>query len=241
MREIDPFRHHPVLSGKIKPASDSFFRNLDLADIDARVADAGFPADWRTPCEVREAERCDWFNGRWGTDLWVFGYGSLMWDPSMEFAEVRRGCTTKFARSFCLLAEFGRGSVEQPGLMLALDSGGGCEGLAFRIEAEKLDHETSILFRREMITKAYRPIWLMLETALGPIEALSFAANHGHEKIVPDIAVQEQARMIAHAEGFFGTNFDYLADMQAHLALLEINDDYVADLHARVGALRSAS
>jgi cation transport protein ChaC len=125
--------------------------------------------------------------------------------------------------------------------MLAIDAGIGCEGLVFRIEAEKLDHETFVLFRREMIASAYSPIWLTLETVLGPIEALSFAANHDHERIVPDIPIPDQARMIAHAEGLLGSNFDYLADTYAHLTLLGVEDTYITDLHLRATGLRAAS
>lgn len=239
MNEPDPYRHHPELRGQIKPAADSFFRDLDLDMIDARAAEVGHSPDWRTPCEQREAGRRDWLAGRWDDDLWVFGYGSLMWDPAMEFAEVRRGRTTDYARSFCLWDDGGRGSPDQPGLMLSIDDGDDCEGLAFRIEAGKIDHETFVLFRREMISTAYRPVWLTLETDLGPIEALSFAANHDDERIVPGIAVSKQARMIAAAKGLLGSNFDYLADTHAHLTLPGIDDPYIADLHQRAEALRS--
>jgi len=234
----DPYRHHPELRGKIKLASESFFRELDLDLIDTKAAEAGRPSGWRTPCEDREAGRREWLDGRWGDDLWVFGYGSLMWDPAMEFAEVRRGRTEEYSRSFCLWDVGGRGSLEQPGLMLAIDEGTDCEGLAFRIEADKLDHETFVLFRREMIASAYRPVWLMLETEHGTVEALSFAANHAHERIVPNIPASDQARMIACAEGLLGSNFDYLADTHQHLDLLGIDDAYIVDIYSRAKALR---
>ncbi|MEM7226950.1 MAG: gamma-glutamylcyclotransferase [Pseudomonadota bacterium] len=239
MADPDPFRHHPELRGQIKPASGSFFRDLDLEAVDAKAAAAGRPSGWRTPCEVRESGRRDWFDGRWDRDVWVFGYGSLMWDPSIEFAEVRRGRTKAYSRSFCIWDMGARGSPDRPGLMLAIDAGTGCEGLAFRIEAAKLEHETFVLFRREMITSTYRPIWLTLETALGPIEALSFAADRGHERIVPDIPTAEQARMIAKAEGLLGSNFDYLADTRAHLSLLGVEDSYITDLYRRAAELRA--
>lgn len=241
MTDSDPFRHHPELRGKIKPAAESFFRDLDLSVIDARTAESGFPADWRTPCEEREAGRRDWLKGRWDKDLWVFGYGSLMWDPAVEFIEVRKAHCLGYQRSFCLWDEGGRGSMEVPGLMLAIDRGGSCGGLAFRIEAKKLDHETFVLFRREMIAKAYHPKWLDLDTKGGTIEALGFVANRDHEKIRTGIQLQNQAKMIARAEGFFGTNFDYLSDTHQHLKALKIQDPYVSDLLAAVVALRNNS
>lgn len=241
MADIDPYHHHPKLRGNIKPAADSFFRDLDLGIIDAHVAKAGFPSDWRTPCEERDAERRDWLDGRWDQDLWVFGYGSLMWDPSVEFIEVRRALCHGHQRSFCLWDEGGRGSKEEPGLMLAIDEGGSCEGIAFRVAREKLEHETFVLFRREMLAPVYRPIWLNLDTQAGPIEALSFAVNHDHEDIKPGIPLQNQAKMISRAKGMFGTNIDYLSDMHERLELLEIEDIYVSELFAATDALRNAS
>ena len=237
----DPFGLHPELRDKIKPAAQSFFRDLDMDIIDAHTAQAGFPADWRTPCETREAERRKWLDGHWGHDLWVFGYGSLMWDPALEFVEVRHAHCDGFQRSFCLWDEGGRGSDEQPGLMLALDEGGACGGLAFRIAAKNMDHETFVLFRREMIAPAYRPVWLNLVTVDGPIQGLGFAANHGHENIRPGIPLDKQAGMIARARGIFGTNFEYLSDTHRHLKLLGVDDAYISELFARASALNPVS
>ena len=241
LADRDAYHLHPELRGKIKPAAESFFRDLDLNVIDAHGAKAGFPSDWRTPCEVRDAERRDWLEGRWDQDLWIFGYGSLMWDPSVEFNEVRHAQCRGHQRSFCLWDEGGRGSMEEPGLMLAIDKGGRCEGLAFRVESEKLEHETFVLFRREMLAPVYRPIWLNLDTVAGPIEALGFVANHDHEKIKPGILLQNQAKMIARAKGMFGTNFDYLSDMHERLEILGIEDIYVSELYAATDTLRNTS
>ena len=238
MTERDAYHLHPDLRGKIKPAADSFFRDLDLGVIDAHGVEAGFPSDWRTPCEDRDAERRLWLEGRWEQDLWVFGYGSLMWDPSIEFDEVRHAHCPGHQRSFCLWDDGGRGSMDEPGLMLAIDAGGSCEGLAFRVPHGKLEHETFVLFRREMLAPVYRPVWLDLDTAAGPIEALGFVANHDHESIRPGIPLAQQAGMIARAKGMFGDNFDYLSDLHEHLDLLGIEDPYVSALYAATDALR---
>jgi len=237
MASIDPYRHHPELRGMIKPAAESFFRDLDLAVIEAHFAKAGLPADWRTPCIEREDGRRDWLKDRFNQDLWVFGYGSLMWDPALEFCEVRHAHCRGYQRSFCLWDEGGRGSKEAPGLMLAIDEGGDCEGLAFRIEAEKLDEETFVLFRREMIAPAYRPAWLNLSTARGPVEALGFVANRSFDSIKPGIPIQDQAKMIAQAAGILGSNFDYLSDTHEHLALLSIEDKYISEVLAIAAGL----
>ncbi|MCB1388515.1 MAG: gamma-glutamylcyclotransferase [Rhodobacteraceae bacterium] len=236
----DPYRHHPRLRGKIKPAAESFFRELDMAMVDARVREAGMRADWRTPDDVREAGRRAFLAGREGRDLWVFAFGSLMWDPGIEFVEIRRARAPEHARRFCLVDQGGRGSAEAPGLQLALDTGSGCDGLAFRIAAEAVEHESFVLFRREMIAAGYLPVWLALETAQGAVEALGFAADHACEDIVTDIPLDEQARMIAHAAGFLGTNYEYLAGTRSQLEGLGVSDPYIDAVFARVEALRAA-
>ncbi|SMX40492.1 gamma-glutamylcyclotransferase [Maliponia aquimaris] len=239
MTQKDAYHLHPELRGKIRPAAESFFRDLDLAAIDAHGARAGFPADWRTPCAEREADRRKWLDGRRDRDLWIFAYGSLMWDPSVAFDEIRHARCAGHQRSFCLWDDGGRGSREAPGLMPAIDLGGSCEGLAFRIPREKLEHETFVLFRREMLAPVYRPLWLTLDTVAGPVEALGFVANREHESIKPGIPLRDQARMIAQAQGLFGSNFDYLSDLHDHLEVLGIKDPYVSGLFAAAQALRS--
>lgn len=232
MIENDPFHHHPELRGKIKPSAASFFRDMNLDEIDAQVAQAGFPPDWRTPCDIREADRRRVLAPYMDRDLWIFGYGSLMWDPAVDFAEVRQATCTGYQRSFCMWDDGARGSKQVPGLMLAMDEGGHCAGLAFRIPRDSIERETFVLFRREMILPVYRPVWLRLDTAAGPIDALTFVANRGHTDIRPGLPLAQQARMIARAEGMLGRNIDYLTDLYDHLELLGVEDPYVSDLHA---------
>jgi cation transport protein ChaC len=235
----DPFRHHPGLRDQIRPAEESFFRHMDLAEIDAHMVANGHPADWRTPDADREATRHRALDGHTEDDIWVFAYGSLMWDPAMIFEEVRRAHAPAFARNFCMWDDGGRGSRERPGLMLAIDHGAGCNGLAFRITRDRIEEETFVLFRREMIAEGYIPTWAMFATDHGPVEALTFRADPEAESIVRDMPIDEQAAMIAVAEGMLGTNFAYLEDMRRHLALLDVTDPYVDDLYDRVTALRA--
>ncbi|MEM9579624.1 MAG: gamma-glutamylcyclotransferase [Pseudomonadota bacterium] len=235
----DPFRHHPELRDKIKPAELCFFRDLDMEVLDQQLMDAGYPRDWRTPCAIRERNRQDFLQAHMDRDLWVFAYGSLMWDPGIEFAEVRKAHCEGYQRCFCLWDEGGRGSPEAPALMLAIDDGAECEGLAYRIDASKLDHETFVLFRREMIAEAYRPTWMPLTTADGTITALGFVANHDNERIRPDLTLSQQASMIAVATGLLGSNFDYLSDTCDHLQLLGITDPYLTELIAQTIAARA--
>lgn len=241
MNSNDPFRHHPELRGQIKPAAESFFRDLDMSAIDAHAAESGFPSDWRTPCADRDADWRQWLEAHHGRDLWVFAYGSLMWDPALEFDEVRQAHCPGYQRSFCLWDDGARGSTETPGLMLAIDEGGSSDGLAFRIPQEKLEHEIYVLFRRETLIPVYRPVLLNLNTVAGPISGLGFVANRDHKDIKPGIPFEQQVHMIAHASGLFGDNFDYLSEMYNRLEVLGVDDPYVSDLYAATVALREAS
>ena len=191
----------------------------------------GAAADWRLPGR-RRAE-----------DLWVFGVGSLMWDPGIRFEEVRLARAAGRRRSFCIQTELARGDPAAPALFLALDEGGGghggvhCDGLAFRIAAARLEEESRHLWRREMIVGSYAPGFVDLSTPQGPLRAIAFLVNRESPQYTPGLARERQAAMIAAAAGQLGSNADYLFETARHLRLLELRDDYVFDLEARVRAL----
>ena len=127
----DPFSFHPELRDKISDLLTSPSRTLTTAKLAAVSKERGLPLDWWYSDSEREAERAGILAGRRDTDLWVFGYGSLMWDPAFRFDEVRRARIPSYARRFILKDIYGgRGTVDTPGLMVALDKGPGCDGLA---------------------------------------------------------------------------------------------------------------
>ena len=117
-----------------------------------------------------------------GGDVWVFGYGSLIWNPAFHYVERRIGRVHGFHRRFCLWTTLGRGSPENPGLVLGLESGGSCTGVAYRIAASEVGTELDVVWRREMLTSAYRPVWVRVHTAAGPAKAVTFAINASHER-----------------------------------------------------------
>jgi cation transport protein ChaC len=174
-----------------------------------------------------------------GEDLWIFGYGSLMWNPALDVAESRVGTIYGFHRRFCLDLPFGRGSPEVPGLMLALDRGGGCRGVAHRIAAPRLEDELTILWRREMASGAYRPTWVRMHAAAGPLRALTFAIDRRHARYAGALTPDEVARRIAAAAGPAGTNRDYLDRTVACLTALGIRDPALFALRDRAAALAS--
>ncbi len=133
-----------------------FFRNLDITEIDKACPRRGQPRRLAPPCSQREAYAAPSLAGREGQDIWVFAYGSLMWDPAIHFDELRRAHAPDHVRSFCLWDKYARGSIEAPGLMAALDRGAGCTGDALHIPAAQVEEETTQLCRRELIGPAYR-------------------------------------------------------------------------------------
>ncbi len=225
----DPFRYLPDLRPHIEDPSGSRYRDIDYTVLDRAVANGG--TSWRRSDDEREATRKVALTGRSSMDLWVFAYGSLMWDPGIHFSEIRRAWASGYHRSFCLRSDIGRGSKERPGLMAALDTGGECQGLAFRITAADIDGETHLLWRREMIAHAYIPRFIDLQTPQGPLEALAFVMDQNAPRYVPGLSLAETARFIGTGKGPIGTSLEYLDSLVAHFAVLDIVDDELAELH----------
>ena len=138
------------------------------------------------------------------SDIWVFGYGSLMFNPVMDYVERVRATIYGHHRRFCLWTRLGRGSPDCPGLVLALDRGGCCPGIAFRLNPEVAIAELDLLWRREMITLAYRACWLTLHTDEGKKPAIGFVARPDRENYATPMSISGEADTIAAAVGFLG-------------------------------------
>lgn len=169
-------------------------------------------------------------------DVWLFAYGSLIWNPAIHFAEQRCVTIGGYHRKFCLEIHLGRGSPEAPGLMLGLDRGGSCRGVAFRIEAERAREELEVIWRREMLGPAYSPKWLRAHDGNNAIRAIGFVVNRAHEKYVGEIDAPRAAALIAKANGFLGPCADYLRQTSCHLEALGIPDSGLLRLEALVNA-----
>jgi cation transport protein ChaC len=173
-----------------------------------------------------------------GTDVWVFGYGSLMWNPAINVADSRKAHVRGYHRTFCLTLPIGRGTVEKPGLMLGIDRGGSCTGVAHRIRAEEVESELTILWYREMLSGSYEPRWINGEVeGIGPARMLSFVINRSHPRYENGLSEADVARRLAEAEGIIGTNRDYLYRTVAFLTSLGISDGPIHKLERRVRAL----
>jgi cation transport protein ChaC len=170
--------------------------------------------------------------------IWVFGYGSLMWNPAFHYVERRTARIHGFHRQFCLWARGGRGSPERPGLMLSLESGGSCTGVAYRIAPEAAESELDVLWRREMASWSYRPVWVTAYTRRGRVPAIVFAVNRSHERYVPRLDAETVARYLATGAGLSGSCREYLFDTAEHLRELGIRDRRMEALARRVRELR---
>lgn len=170
-------------------------------------------------------------------DLWVFGYGSLIWRPGFEFADRHLARLSGWRRAFCMTSIHYRGTPEAPGLVLALDHApdASCEGVAFRVEAPQADAVLAYLRERELISSAYDE--MRLPVALpdgGEVEAVAYVVNRDHEQYAGGLSLDEQAEVIGRAEGSSGPNVDYLMYTVEGLAALGVHDDEMARLAALV-------
>ena len=235
----DPFIHLPILRDKIVEPAASRFRlaGKGVEKWDEMAVESGYPPHWRHTDRFRDQTRRDALRGRAAEDLWVFAYGSLMWDPAFFFEEVRCATAPSRRRSFCLRIELGRGAPGTPALMAALDAGGECHGLAFRIARDRIETETDMIWRREMITDGYRAAFVGIDTPQGAVEALTFLADHDSPKYVGDLAAGDAAAIIAAGNGALGTNIEYLDDVANRLRDLEVPDPEFFALYAHARAL----
>jgi cation transport protein ChaC len=170
-----------------------------------------------------------------GEAVHVFGYGSLMWNPACDHAGARPATVHGWHRSFCLRSIVGRGSPEQPGLMLALDRGGACHGMLLCIEAPKARDELRVLWRREMMTGIYDARWVTARAGGTAVRAITFAANRAHPRYVRGLAVEEMARMINSGAGSLGSCREYFDSVLEHLAALGVRDAGMERLRAAAG------
>jgi cation transport protein ChaC len=154
-----------------------------------------------------EQARAQW-GGR--SDLWVFGYASLIWRPEFEFVEHRPATVQGWHRSFRMRSRVNRGTPEAPGLVFALVSGGSCKGMVFRVPRERAHDELDRLWLREMPTGVYDAKWLPCRTAQGVVPALAFTLSRRSPNFLPHLPDPDMLHILRHARGRYGTTLDYL-------------------------------
>jgi len=169
-----------------------------------------------------------------GKDIWLFGYGSLMWNPCIHYCDRQPALIHGYHRQFCLWTPIGRGSPDCHGLVLALAPGGSCRGIAFRIARDAAEQELDVVWNREMITGAYRPRITWVATPTGRHPAITFVVNPAYPRYAGRLSLDDQATAIATAEGRLGSCAQYLFSTVEHLDALGINDGPMHDLKRRV-------
>ncbi|RJF96736.1 gamma-glutamylcyclotransferase [Noviherbaspirillum cavernae] len=164
-----------------------------------------------------------------GEDAWMFAYGSLIWRPEIEFVEERRATAHGWHRSFCFKVFRHRGTLERPGLMMALDRGGQCTGVLYRLPAATLREQLGKLFRREFTVKPVNsmPRWIKVATAQGTLPAIAFVMNRQSPAYVGRMTLEAKVDILAQACGHWGSCAEYLYNTVSHLEERGIHDRYL--------------
>jgi len=172
-----------------------------------------------------EASLRQTLDNRRDEDLWLFGYGSLIWKPDFAYVERAVARVQGYHRSFCLWQRRYRGNRHNPNLMLALDAGGSCAGVAYRVAAPDVEAKISATWRRELVGNGYRPRWVTARTDRGSVAAVTFVANRGNaERYTGRLADEVVARYIAEACGEGGSGAEYLLETVLALEKVRLRD-----------------
>ncbi|MFV0297907.1 MAG: gamma-glutamylcyclotransferase [Hyphomicrobiaceae bacterium] len=163
-----------------------------------------------------------------GRELWIFGYGSLMWRPDFPYVERRQVVVTGYHRAFCIASTVHRGTQARPGLVLGLDRGGACEGVAYRVAPENQPNVMTYLRERELIYGVYQETQARARIVNGPVHqsvtVLAYTAERCHPSYAGGLSLAMQSRIIRGAKGQSGANLDYLINTVRHLQKLGIRE-----------------
>jgi len=164
-----------------------------------------------------------------GDGVWVFAYGSLVWNPTMLVSGRRPATAVGWHRAFCLSVKMGRGTPDNPGAMLGLRPGGRCPGMVLRIAEHDVEHELDLLWRREMVADGYIPVWVPIEDPDGePMgAAIAFTINAAQPSYCGDLPEEEIVRRLATARGRLGSGAEYLFRTRDGLAEMGVTDAFL--------------
>ncbi len=191
----------------------------------------------RDPAPMLERTLAEW-GGQ--SDVWIFGYGSLIWRPDFDFAERRAAKVHGWHRTLKMWSRLNRGTPDCPGLVFGMLSGGSCRGMVFRVPAAQARQVLINLWQREMALGVYDPRWLVCQTGAGPVRALAFTLSRrspSHAGVLPD---DEYRRIFAEASGIYGTTRDYAQATYDELRRLGIDDRALGRLLALAADHRRA-
>ena len=183
----------------------------------------------RDPQALLARARREW-GGR--SDLWIFGYASLLWRPEFEFKEHRPAQVHGWHRALHMASRVNRGTPERPGLVFALLPGGCCHGAVYRVPRARAADELERLWRREMPTGVYDPRWLRCRTPLGTVQALAFTLSRRSPQHIGRLPDAQLLDILRHARGRYGTTLDYLVQTASALHSRGVRDHEIERLVA---------
>lgn len=161
-------------------------------------------------------------------DFWVFGYASLMWKPGFDHIERRRARLVGYHRALCIRSFEHRGTRERPGLVMGLDRGGSCVGIAFRIEGAKHDEVMAYLRARELVTHVYKEHLGTIRFSDGETaKSITYVADRTHVQYAPKMTVEDAVRQVCGAVGNAGPNEEYVLNTVAHIEEMGIRDSWL--------------
>lgn len=165
-----------------------------------------------------------------GQEIWIYGYGSLIWRPEFDYVERRHALLHGYHRALCLWSRVNRGTPDNPGLVFGLDAGGSCRGVVFRIDADQAPEIMDALWRREMPSGAYIPRWLNCRTEDGTVSALTFTMNRNTDAYVRELPQEHLLHIVRNAHGSYGPCIDYVLETADALMRHDIVDKRLSAL-----------
>ena len=161
-------------------------------------------------------------------DLWVFGYGSLMWSPGFGYREKSVAMLKGYHRALCILSTRYRGTKSNPGLVVGLCRGGSCWGMAFRVAAGDVRQTLEQLWHREMLRRVYAPRLIPVRIGSGrKVHALAFVADPRHPQFVRELDLHDRARLVAQGVGERGPCVEYIVNTLAHMGEIGVRDPHL--------------
>lgn len=170
-------------------------------------------------------------------DMWIFGYGSLMWRPGFDHVESQHALLRGAHRALCVYSYVHRGTEQKPGLVLGLDTGGSCRGIAFRVDSASADTTIEYLRSREQVTMVYREALRRVELLDGSkrkIQAVCFLVDRMHRQYAGRLPVSKQAELVAHGRGVSGDNVEYVVNTLSHLDEMGLRELALQQVLARL-------
>lgn len=170
-------------------------------------------------------------------DMWIFGYGSLMWRPGFDHVESQHALLRGAHRSLCVYSYVHRGTEQKPGLVLGLDTGGSCRGIAFRVDSASADATIDYLRSREQVTMVYREALRRVELLDGSkrkIQAVCFLVDRMHRQYAGRLPVSKQAELVARGRGVSGDNVEYVVNTLSHLDEMGLRELALQQVLARL-------